>query len=72
MGDVRLAFPARDTIIGDNIQPLFKAIARDRKIVMTDLQINQSVNYAHLDLIVPLIDQNINDTACSGISYFKD
>ncbi len=59
-------------IIGDNLRPLFKTIARDRKIVMTDLQINRSVNYAHIDLIVPMIDRNINDSLLHGISYFKD
>ncbi len=70
-GSVRLAFPARDTIIGENIRPLFKAIAIDRKILMTDLQINQSVNYAHIDLIVPLIDRNINDSLLQGFLILR-
>ncbi len=70
-GDVRLAFPSRDTLIGDNLRPLLKGIARDRKIVMTDLHINKSVNYPHLDLIVPLIDRNINDTLVLGFLILR-
>ena len=70
-GSVRLAFPARDTIIGENIRHLFKTVAIDRKILMTDLQINQSVNYAHIDLIVPLIDRNINDSLLQGFLILR-
>ena len=70
-GAVRLAFPARDTIIGDNLRPLFTAIARDKKIVMTDLHINNTINYAHIDLIVPLIDRNINDSLLMGFLILR-
>ena len=70
-GDVRLAFPPGDTIIGDNLKPLLSGIARDRKIVMTDLHINNSVNYVHLDLIVPLIDPKINDTLVLGFLVLR-
>lgn len=65
-GNASLAFPGRDTVIGDNLRPLLSGIARDRKIVMTDLHINNSVNYIHLDLIVPLIDMRVNDTLVLG------
>jgi PAS domain S-box-containing protein len=65
-GNARLAFPVSDTVIGNNLRPLLNGIARDRKIVMTDLHINSSVNYIHLDLIVPLIDMRVNDTLVLG------
>jgi PAS domain S-box-containing protein len=70
-GNVRLAFPAGDTLIGDNLRLLLKGITKDRKVVMTDLHINSSVNYVHLDLIVPLIDQKINDTIVLGFLVLR-
>jgi PAS domain S-box-containing protein len=70
-GDVRLAYPTGDTVIGNNLRPLLQGIARDRNIVMTDLHINNSVNYVHLDLIVPLIDREINDTLVLGFLVLR-
>ena len=70
-GNVRLAYPPGDTIIGDNLRPLLNLIALGRKNVMTDLHINRSVNYVHLDLIVPLIDRNINDTIVQGFLVLR-
>jgi PAS domain S-box-containing protein len=70
-GDIRLAYPPRDSVIGDNLRPLLEGIASDRKIVMTDLHINKSVNYVHMDLIVPLIDRDINDTLVLGFLILR-
>jgi PAS domain S-box-containing protein len=65
-GDVRLAFPLKDTVIGDQLRSLFPEIARNRKVLMTDLYINSQVNFVNLDLIVPLITRNLNDTIVPG------
>jgi PAS domain S-box-containing protein len=65
-GKARLAFPVQDTVIGANLSSILSGIARDRKIVMTDLHINRTINYIHLDLIVPLIDMRVNDTLVLG------
>jgi PAS domain S-box-containing protein len=71
MGTVRLAYPPGDTVIGNNLRPMLEGIARDRRIVMTDLHINKTVNYVHLDLVVPLIDTKINDTLVMGFLILR-
>jgi PAS domain S-box-containing protein len=70
-GDVRIIFPARDTLTGDSLKQLLNVIARDRKVVMTDLHLSSSVRSAHLDLIVPLIDRTINDTIVQGFLILR-
>ena len=70
-GDVRLAYPGRDTLIGENLRPLLPGIIRDRKVVLSDLHINNTVNFVHLDLIVPLIDNKLNDTIVRGFLLLR-
>ncbi|MBK7712889.1 MAG: PAS domain S-box protein [Bacteroidales bacterium] len=70
-GDVRLAYPGSDTLIGENLRPLLPLMASERKVVLSDLHINYTVNYVHLDLIVPLIDHTVNDTIVLGFLVLR-
>ena len=70
-GDVLLTFPDRDTLTSGSLGPLLAIIARERKVVMTDLYISNSIKSAHLDLIVPLIDRNTNDTIVLGFLILR-
>jgi len=65
-GNVRLSYPVQDTIIGDYLKPLLPEIISHRKVVLTDLHRARLVSFVHLDLIVPLIDQSLNDTLVLG------
>jgi PAS domain S-box-containing protein len=66
-GNVRLAYPAEDTIIGDHLKPLLPGIIKQREIVLTDLHKTNLVSFVHLDLVVPLIDRSKNDTLVFGL-----
>jgi hypothetical protein len=66
-GNTRLAFPGSDTLIGDHLKPLLPGIIRQRKTVLTDLHKTDLVSFVHLDLVVPLIDRNQNDTLVFGL-----
>lgn len=65
-GNVKLAYPKQDTLICDYLQPLLPQLVRNRKVVMTDLHITPLNRFVHLDLIVPLINHNLNDTLVMG------
>jgi PAS domain S-box-containing protein len=65
-GNVKLSYPSQDTLIGDHLKPLLPEIIKKHKIVITDLHRASVANFVHLDLIVPIIDHRINDTATSG------
>jgi len=66
-GNVRLAYPREDTLIGDHLKPLLPGIIKDHKIVLTDLHKANLVSFVHLDLVVPLIDRSQNDTMVLGL-----
>jgi len=66
-GIVRLAFPDQDKSIGDHIKSLIPGIVKNRKIELTDLHRAESVNYVHLDLLVPLIHTRLSDTLVIGV-----
>ena len=66
-GKVSLAYPARDSLIGDHLKPLLSEIIKERKIVLTDLHKATQVSFVHLDLVVPLIDRSQNDTLVLGL-----
>jgi PAS domain S-box-containing protein len=70
-GNTKIAFPEKDTLTDDNLRLLLPEIAKGRKVVMTDLQISNSVNFAHLDLIVPVISRNIKDTTVQGFLILR-
>ena len=66
-GKVILAYPSQDSVAGDHLNHLLPEIIRNRIVVLTDLHKPGSVSSAHLDLIVPLIDHNVNDTIVIGL-----
>ena len=70
-GNTRLAFPGSDTLIGDHLKPLLPGIIRQRKTVLTDLHKTDLVSFVHLDLVVPLIDRNQNDTLVFGLLVLR-
>jgi len=66
-GKVRLSYPVKDTLIGDHLKPLLPDVIRKHNVVLTDLHRANVVNFVHLDLIVPIINHKINDTAVVGL-----
>jgi PAS domain S-box-containing protein len=66
-GNVRISYPAKDTLIGDHLRPLLSEIIKERKIVLTDLHKAVQVSFVHLDLVVPLIERNQSDTSVVGL-----
>lgn len=66
-GNVRIAYPARDSLIGDHLKPLLSEIIKERKIVLTDLHKATQISFVHLDMLVPLIERNQNDTTVLGL-----
>ena len=70
-GNVRLTFPAADTIIGDHLRSLLPEVISHRNIVLTDLHRTNEISFVHLDLIVPLIDMTKNDSIVSGLLVLR-
>jgi len=66
-GNVRVAFPNQDTLIGDHLKPLLPDIIEQRQVVLTDLHKADLARFVHLDLIIPLIDRSTNDTLVLGV-----
>lgn len=66
-GNVKLAYPDQYALVGDHLKPLLPVIIKKRKVVLTDLHKASLVGFVHLDLIVPLIDQRLNDTLVIGL-----
>ena len=66
-GNVRIAYPAKDTLIGDHLTPLLSEIIKERKIVLTDLHKATQISFVHLDMLVPLIERNQSDTTVLGL-----
>jgi hypothetical protein len=67
IGNVRLAYPNQDTLLGDHLKPLLHDIIKHGKVVITDLHRASLVSFVHLDLIVPLIDKSLNDKLVLGL-----
>jgi PAS domain S-box-containing protein len=65
-GRILFTYPGRDTVDSENFDQVLKEIKRDRKVVMTDINADKLRTFPHLDLIVPLIDKDINDTLVQG------
>jgi PAS domain S-box-containing protein len=66
-GDVKLAYPTVDTLIGDHLRPLLQEIIRKRDIILTDLHRANLVSFIHLDLVIPLIERSRNDITVLGL-----
>jgi PAS domain S-box-containing protein len=70
-GEIRFAYPGRDSIEADNLAQLLPVITRERKVVLTDFKTGDPENFPHLDLIVPLIDRKISDTIVQGLLILR-
>src|ERR1035437_6679876 len=66
-GNVKMAYPLVDTVIGSYLKPLLPGIIKERKIVLSDLHQTDLVSFVHLDLVVPLIDSSKNDSVVLGL-----
>jgi PAS domain S-box-containing protein len=66
-GNVKMAYPLVDTVIGSFLKPLLPGIIKERKIVLSDLHQTDLVSFVHLDLVIPLIDRSKNDTVVLGL-----
>jgi PAS domain S-box-containing protein len=66
-GNVRLVYPDQYALVGDHLRPYIPQVIRDHKVILTDLHRTSLVGFVHLDLIIPLIDHNINDTLVNGL-----
>src|SRR5664280_960230 len=70
-GNVRMAYPAQDTLTGNYLKLLLPGIIKERKILLTDLHKSDLVSFVHLDLAVPLIDSSKNDTLVLGLLILR-
>jgi PAS domain S-box-containing protein len=70
-GSFRLSFPVKDTLTGENLRRLLPRIKRDHKVLMTDLYVSSAADPVHIDLIVPLTDQSVNDTLVQGFLVLR-
>jgi PAS domain S-box-containing protein len=66
-GNTRVAFPNSDTLIGDHLRPMLPRIIEQREVILTDLHKANMARFAHLDLIVPLIDNSRKDKLVIGL-----
>lgn len=66
-GNVRLSFPDQDSLLGEHLIPLLPEIIEKHEVVLTDLHRINTTNFLNIDLIIPLIDQSINDTVVLGL-----
>ena len=66
-GNVRIAYPFADTLIGNHLRSLIPGVISQRNIVLTDLHRTDMASFVHLDLIVPLIDRSNNDSLVLGL-----
>jgi PAS domain S-box-containing protein len=66
-GNVKLAFPGTDTLIGNYLKPLLPGIIKKHEIVLTDLHKTDQVRFVHLDLVVPLVEHSPKDSPVVGL-----
>ncbi len=66
-GKIKLAYPESDTIVGNHLEPIITNVIKYRKVLLSNLEKDSTVNYTHLDLVIPLIDNSLNDTLVQGI-----
>jgi PAS domain S-box-containing protein len=66
-GNVKLAFPGEDSVVGDHLKPLIPEIVRQRRVELSDLHQSSPINFVHIDLLVPLIDKSLNDSLVLGL-----
>ena len=69
--NVRLFYPGSDTIVGDYLKPKLPGILKNNEVVLTDLHRSGSLNFIHLDLIVPLRGPEPVDTSVIGLLVLR-
>lgn len=69
--NVKLFFPAQDTVIGDYLSPLLPGILTKGEVVLTDLHSTGKVSFIHLDLVVPLKGLQKNDSSAFGLLVMR-
>lgn len=67
LGNVRFSLPDRDTLIGDHLKPMLADAKRNREVVLTDLHWADQESSINLELIVPVINSDGNDSLLAGI-----
>jgi len=69
--NVRLFYPAEDTIIGDYLRALLPEVIKQGKVVLTDIHQTGKVSFTHLDLLVPLKGPGTNDSTIFGVLVLR-
>ncbi|TFG43532.1 MAG: PAS domain S-box protein, partial [Bacteroidia bacterium] len=64
---VRGFYPDQDTLIGDRLRLTFPDLLKLETGILTDLHKTNTVNYIHLDLVVPLINTWQKDSSVFGL-----
>jgi len=70
-GRTGLAIPVSDTLIGDNLKKRVREVIEDPQIQLSDIHSAPAAEYAHLDLIVPMMMPLRHDTVLSGMLVFR-
>ena len=70
-GKPGLAVPLSDTILGENLRSRLTGIISNPEVSLSDIHFARIVNYAHLDLIVPMILPQGKDSVLTGLLIFR-
>ncbi len=70
-GKMGLAVPATDTMIGDNLKKRVREVIADPRISLSDIHSAPAAEYAHLDLVVPMMMPLKYDSVLSGLLVFR-
>jgi PAS domain S-box-containing protein len=68
---VRLSVLPADTVAGDLIRDELKTVMLNNAVIMTDLHKTNKMNYVHLDLLIPLIDNVNNEKKAFGVMILR-
>lgn len=70
-GNLKLAFPAKDTLERQYITPVLNEVIRDRKAILTELRRTDQPGSARIDLIVPLTDSKSSNAAVVAVMALR-
>jgi PAS domain S-box-containing protein len=69
--NVKLFYPAQDTLIGDYLRTLLPGVMKKGEVVLTDIHRTGKVSFTHLDLLVPLKLPQQKDTSAFGLLVLR-
>lgn len=69
--NVKLFFPAADTVIGDYLKSRLPGYFNNGEVVLTDIHHTGRVSFTHLDLIIPIINNTRGDKKPSGLMVLR-